>query len=127
VNKPVSIGPYQTQSLIQAKFAVPVDDVGSEEATDVAAVEARCAELARRAAIWSGYARGDANMDGCVNLVDVCWVHAVVTGTLSHIYPDFYNGDVDLSGNIDVNDIQYLLNYVTGLGPPPLGAWRFTF
>lgn len=127
MNKGVSIGLYQTQSVVQAKFAVLVDDAGSEELTDVAAVEARCTELARRAAIWPGFARGDVNMDGCVNLIDVCWTSAVLSGGQLQIYPDFYNGDVDLSGNLDVNDARYLLNYVTGLGPAPQGAWRFTF
>ena len=66
-------------------------------------------------------------MDGCVNLIDVCWLTSVLTGRLSHIYPDFYNGDVDLSGNVDVSDPPYLLNYVTGIGPAPMGEWRFEF
>jgi hypothetical protein len=127
VNKPVSIGPYETKSVVQAKFAIPVDDVGSEGATDVATVEARCAELARRAAIWSGYARGDVNMDGCVNLIDVCWLHSNVFNTTPPLYPDDYNGDVDLSGVTDVADALYLLHYVTGIGPAPMGEWRFEF
>jgi hypothetical protein len=127
VSKPVSIGPYETQSVVQAKFAIPVDDVGAEGATDVATVEARCAELARRAAIWAGYARGDVNMDGCVNLIDVCWLRSSVFNTTPPIYPDAYNGDVDLSGINDVADVLYLLNYVTGIGPSPQGDWRFTF
>lgn len=127
VNKGLNIGPYETRSVVQAKFAVPVDDVGSEELTDVATVEERCAELARRAAIWSGYARGDVNMDGCVNLIDVCWLSSNVFNHTPQIYPDDYNGDVDLSGNVDPLDPLYLLVYITGLGPPPPGAWRFTF
>lgn len=123
VNQGVSIGPNQTKSVIQAKYGIDMSDVGSAGATDVAAAEAKIAELAKRAAIWGGWARGDANMDGCVDVIDACWI-----GSGNQIYPDTYNGDVDLSGGApNAADVTYLLNYVTGMGPAPLGAWRFAF
>jgi hypothetical protein len=121
VNKALNIGPHETASIIQAKFAV---DASSG---DPATVDALATELATRAAIWSGYARGNVNMDDCVDLVDVCWLMNFLFGGTAHIYPDTYNGDVNLSGITDVADANYLLQYVTGLGPAPQGAWRFTF
>jgi hypothetical protein len=122
VNKGFSLEPNGTITVIQAEYGIDMTDVGAEGATDVAAAEAKVTALARRAAIWSGFARGDANMDGCVNLIDVCWI-----GSGQQIYPDTYNGDVDLSGGVDAADASYLLQYVTGLGPAPQGEWRFTF
>jgi hypothetical protein len=122
VNKGFDFAGNDTKTVIQAEYGIDMTDVGTEGATDVAAAEAKITALARRAAIWSGFARGDANMDGCVNLIDVCWI-----GSGNQIYPDDYNGDVDLSGGVDAADASYLLQYVTGLGPAPQGEWRFTF
>ncbi|GAB4325866.1 MAG: hypothetical protein Kow0074_19960 [Candidatus Zixiibacteriota bacterium] len=100
----------------QAVYAV--DASSGDENT----MEALGLALAQRAAKWAGFARGDVNDDNTVNLLDVCWL---LSG--HQIYPDTYNGDVDLSGVVDAADEAYLLNYVTGLGPAPLGEWRFTF
>jgi hypothetical protein len=122
VNQGVSIGPNETKSVFQAKYGIDMSDVGAAGATDMVAAEAKIAELARRAAIWGGWARGDVNMDGCVDVMDACWI-----GSPNQIYPDDYNGDVDLDGDADNADALYLLQYVTGLGPAPQGAWRFTF
>jgi hypothetical protein len=123
VNAPMYFTGNDTKSVFQAKYGINMNDVGSGGATDVAAAEAKIAVLARRAAIWGGWARGDANMDGCVNLLDCC-----VVGSGGQIYPDTYNGDVNLSGGApNAADVTYLLQYVTGLGPAPLGAWRFAF
>jgi hypothetical protein len=113
----LTIGPYETGTVLHAKFAV--DASSNDDAT----IEALAIDVAYRAAIWSGYARGNANMDDCVNLVDVCWI---LSG--NQIYPDDYNGDVDGGGGVgDNDDAMYLLQYVTGLGPAPQGGWRFVF
>ncbi|MEW5873654.1 MAG: hypothetical protein AB1752_00555, partial [Candidatus Zixiibacteriota bacterium] len=104
-----------TAAIHQALFAV-------DATSGAAAVEASAMELAARAAKWGGFARGDVNDDGVINLVDVCWL----MGT-NQIYPDDYNGDVNVSGGVDGADETYLLNYVSGLGPAPQGEWRFTF
>jgi hypothetical protein len=81
------------------------------------------ADIAKRAARWGGWARGDVNDDGYVNLADVCWM-----GSGNPIYPDTYSADVNLiGGQGDAADQTYLLMYVSGLGPGPLGAWRFAF
>jgi hypothetical protein len=95
-----------------------VDATSADENT----MEANALALAQRAAKWAGFARGDVNDDNTVNLLDVCWL---LSG--NQLYPDTYNGDVDLSGAVDAADESYLLDYVTGLGPAPLGDWRFTF
>jgi hypothetical protein len=117
VHKGLSIGPNETHSVVAAKYAV--DASSNDDGT----IEALAVELATRAAIWSGYARGNVNMDDCVDLVDVCWL---LSG--NQIYPDDYNGDVDGGGGVgDGADADYLLQYVTGLGPAPVGGWRFTF
>ena len=105
-----------TISFDQAIYAV---DGSSNNFTTI---EGLGLEVAQRAAKWAGFARGDVNDDGDVNLLDVCWL---LSG--QQIYPDDYNGDVDLSSTVDNADEAYLLDYVTGLGPAPLGAWRFTF
>jgi len=123
VSKGVRIIGGGTESIIQAKFGVDVSDVGTVGGTDVGLAEAHILELAKRAAVWSGFARGDVNLDGCVNLVDACMV---LKGC--QLYPDSYNVDVDgLSGLNAVLDGGYLLQYVSGLGPAPIGAWRFLF
>jgi hypothetical protein len=119
VNKAVNLGPNETKSVVQALFAV---DASTGTGGASATIEALSVDLGKRAAIWGGWARGDANMDGCVNLIDVCWL-----GSGNQIYPDTYNGDVDIDGDVDGDDSSYLLNYVTGLGAAPLGEWRFTF
>jgi hypothetical protein len=105
-----------TVAYHQAIYAV--DATSGDENT----IEALGLALAQRASKWAGFARGDVNDDNTVNLLDVCWL---LSG--NQIYPDTYCGDVDLSGGVDAADEAYLLNYVTGLGPAPLGEWRFTF
>jgi hypothetical protein len=115
-NGAFNLAPNGTAAIHQAFFAV---DASSN---DPSVVDASAQELAARAAKWGGFARGDVNDDGVINLVDVCWL-----GSGHQIYPDAYNGDVDVSGAIDAADETYLLNYVSGLGPAPQGEWRFTF
>lgn len=114
-NGAIFLDPNGSAAVHQALFAV-------DATSGAAAVEASAIELAARAAKWGGFARGDVNDDGVINLADVCWL---LSG--NQIYPDTYNGDVDLSGGVDAADESYLLNYVTGLGPGPQGEWRFTF
>lgn len=122
VNAGLDFAGSDTKSIVQAKFGIDMSDVGAEGATDVGAADAKITALAKRAAIWGGWARGDVNRDDCINLLDVCWL-----GSGNQIYPDTYNGDVNLSGAVDAADANYLLQYVTGLGPAPEGEWRFTF
>jgi hypothetical protein len=105
-----------TIAFHQALYAV--DATSGDENT----MEANGLALAQMASKWAGFARGDVNDDNTVNLLDVCWL---LSG--HQIYPDTYNGDVNLSGGVDAADEAYLLDYVTGLGPAPQGDWRFTF
>jgi hypothetical protein len=86
-----------------------------------AVIEAGAAALAKRAARWAGYARGDVNDDGLVDLADVCWLQGG-----NPIYPAAYSGDVDADGDNDPADIARLLSFVSGnAGDQPAGAWRF--
>jgi hypothetical protein len=115
-NQAVNLPASGKVAVHQALFSV---DASSN---DPNVVEASAMELAARAAKWGGFARGDVNDDGVINLADVCWL---MSG--NQIYPDDYNGDVDVSGAVDGADQSYLLDYVTGNGPAPQGEWRFTF
>ncbi len=63
------------------------------------------------------FARGDADMNGSVNLLDITFL-------IRFLYksgppPDPYSGDVDGSGLINVLDITYLIRYLYKGGPPP--------
>ncbi|HSG99221.1 MAG TPA: hypothetical protein VLB27_04170, partial [candidate division Zixibacteria bacterium] len=75
---------------------------------------------------WAGFARGDVNDDGFVDLADVWWLIANAGDAVTYpLYPADYNGDVDLSGAVDGADQTYLMNYVSGVGAAPQGDWRF--
>lgn len=116
INHPVTVPASGTAAIHQALFGVDASSL------DPAVIESNGLNVAMRAARWAGFARGDVNDDGIINLLDVCWLlsgHA--------IYPDTYCGDVDLSGTVDAADRDYLLQFVTGIGPALLGEWRFTF
>jgi len=91
------------------------------DATNEAAIEANAQALAKRAARWGGFARGDVNDDGLVDLADVCWIQGG-----NPLYPAAYSGDVDADGDNDAADVARLLSYVSGnAGDQPAGAWRF--
>jgi PKD repeat protein len=62
--------------------------------------------------------RGDANLDGAINILDV-------TNLIDWLYqggwwpPDPICGDVNADGTINILDITYLINYLYKGGPPP--------
>jgi hypothetical protein len=114
INPPFSLLPHGSASVDQAMFWVDATS------NDPAVMESNAVGVAHRAARWAGFARGDVNDDGFVDLADVCWLKASLP-----IYPDQYCGDVDVDGDVDAADTAYLLNYVSGLGPAPRSAWRF--
>ncbi len=116
VNKGFILPSNGSQNVVQALYAVPATS------NDVETIDALAVEVAKRAARWAGFARGDVNDDGCVNLADACWLSSG-----NQIYPDTYCGDVNLSGTVDPVDVVYLLAYISGSGPAPQGAWRFTY
>jgi hypothetical protein len=116
-NGAVNLPANGTASVYQALFGV--DATSNSPVT----IEANAKAVARRSAKWAGFARGDVNDDGVINLLDACYLAGP-----GQVYPDNYNGDVNLAGGVgDAADVTYLLNYVSGLGPAPLGAWRFPF
>ncbi|HWO57408.1 MAG TPA: PQQ-binding-like beta-propeller repeat protein [bacterium] len=115
VNKPFSLGPNGSAAIHQAVFGV---DASSN---DPLVIEANAADVAKRAARWAGFARGDVNDDGVVDLADVCWLQGG-----NFIYPAAYSGDVNNDGLNDGADIAKLLSYVSGnAADRPVGAWRF--
>jgi len=115
--------PGDSYDVIQAMYAVPAisnTDVG----IDLLAVE-----VAKRAARWSGFARGDVNDDGCCNLADVLWLYGIVeSASGNQIYPDTYCGDVNIDTFVNATDWQRLFDYVSGdLLKAPLGKFRFAY
>lgn len=114
-HKAVNLGPNGSGTVHHAVFGV---DATSNLA---ASIDANATALAKRAARWAGFARGDVNDDGIVDLADVCWLQGG-----NPIYPAAYSGDVDADGDNDAADVTRLLSYVSGnAGDQPAGAWRF--
>ncbi len=63
------------------------------------------------------YLRGDANLDGLINIFDITYL-------ISYLYkegppPDPYTGNVDGIDPINIFDITYLISYLYREGPPP--------
>jgi hypothetical protein len=115
INQGFNLAANGSHAIHQALFGV---DATSD---DPLVIEANAAGLAKRAARWGGFARGDVNDDGVVDLADVCWLQGG-----NPIYPADYSGDVDADGDNDGDDISRLLSYVSGnAGDQPAGAWRF--
>jgi hypothetical protein len=115
VNSAINLLANETTNRAQAWFGV--DGTGTP-----ANIEANAAALAKRAARWGGWARGDVNDDGFVDLADVMWLDSGLP-----VYPADYSGDVNNSGGApDAADEAQLLSYVSGnAGDQPVGAWRF--
>jgi len=117
VHQPFTLDPLGSHAVHQALFAVD----GYNGAPDVALIDADATALAARAARWGGFARGDVNDDGFVDLGDALWIDVG-----NFIYPDTYSGDVNNDGNVDNLDVVQLVDYVSGnLAAQPVGAWRF--
>jgi len=116
-HQPITLpGLGDSASVYQAIFGMPAHG----GTPDLLVLQGQAKDIANRAARWSGFARGDVNDDGYINLGDVCWLKAGKT-----IYPANYCGDVNLDGLNTAADWQYLMAYVSAIGPAPLGAWRF--
>jgi hypothetical protein len=65
-----------------------------------------------------GFARGDANGDGVIDLGDVVYV-------INYLYRSgpapnpLWTGDANSDGVVDLGDVVYLINYLYRGGPPP--------
>jgi hypothetical protein len=116
-HQPFTLDPLASTAIHQALYSVD----GHNGAPDVALIDADATALAARAARWAGFARGDVNDDGFVDLGDALWIDAG-----NPIYPDAYSGDVNNDTAVDAADVAQLVDYVSGnLGAQPVGAWRF--
>ena len=112
----MNIAANSTGEVVQVQFAFDIAGNSND-----AFVEASGQDIAERASRWAGFARGDVNDDGLVDLADVCWLQGG-----NPIYPDLYCGDVNNDGLNDGVDIAQLLSFVSGnAGAQPVGAWRF--
>jgi hypothetical protein len=117
------------QHLYAAVFGV---DASTNDRADVLA---NIASIAFRANKWAGFNRGDVNDDNKVDAIDLGYLAASFADPVTWLifpYDDSEsvsggNGDVDGSGVTDPGDVPYLLNYLMGTGPAPVGAWRFGF
>jgi hypothetical protein len=81
------------------------------------------ADLANK---WAGWNRGDVNNDGVVgNLVDIIWLANTVANGTPGAIPFDHLSDVDGVAGIDINDVDYLIDYYFNCGPCPVGGWTF--
>ncbi len=64
------------------------------------------------------YIRGDANGNGIINIADVVYLFAYLTGDGPPPDP-MESGDVNGNGIVNIADVVYLFAYLTGDGPPP--------
>ncbi|MEW5700854.1 MAG: hypothetical protein AB1792_01305 [Candidatus Zixiibacteriota bacterium] len=116
IGKPFSLGAGATT----AEWTAAV--YGVDASTDNAAtIEQNALGVAKRAARWAGFARGNVNEDAFVDLADVAWMIALLPK-----YPGDYCGDVNADGLNDGADVTKLLSWVSGHpADRPVGAWRF--
>ncbi len=71
---------------------------------------------------WAGYGRGDLNDDGVIDLLDLCLLSSYAAGVGGPPCPFVYLGDVDLSGDVDVDDALYMYEYMFNGGDLPKSA-----
>lgn len=67
---------------------------------------------------YSSINRGDANVDGSVNVVDIVYISKYLWNFGPEPIP-WQAGDVNCDNNVTVVDMVYLVNYLWRGGPPP--------
>lgn len=65
------------------------------------------------------YAKGDANHDGHISILDVTYIIAFLFKSGPPV--GLYEGDADSNGKINILDATFLLSFLYKGGPPPLG------
>lgn len=73
-------------------------------------------ELSRRVEFFNdfAYSKGDANLDGDTNIMDLIRVKKLIAGGAS----EFINGDIDLNGTLTATDTAYIRKWLLS------GAWK---
>ncbi len=89
--------------------------------TGAAVPDDEVADLMNFANKFAGFGRGDVNNDNVVDLLDLCVLNCYVAGCGCSPYPFLYLGDVNVDGQIDADDVQYLYDYLFMGGPLPKG------
>jgi hypothetical protein len=105
----VNLGPNGTHSFGFAQFGL------SASASPVADAVALSLFVNK----YAGFARGDVNNDGQIDLRDVVYLSAYVHGGPNGPYPFKHLGDVNNDGFVNNDDCLYLAHYFfTGTNPP---------
>ena len=105
-----------TYEIAVAQFALHGTDGTSAEAV----------ALAKLANKWLGFSRGDVdNVGSPPNLADIIYLANFVNGKGPGPIPFMHLGDVDCDGDVDMDDVLYLIAWYFGDGPCPCGDWCF--
>jgi len=82
--------------------------------------------LGKLANKWVGGGRGDVNNDGIVgDLADIMYLFAYVAEGGPGPIPFMHLGDVDCDGDVDIDDVMYLVAWYWNDGPCPCFDWCF--
>ncbi|MCH7948433.1 MAG: PQQ-binding-like beta-propeller repeat protein, partial [candidate division Zixibacteria bacterium] len=72
---------------------------------------------------WLGFGRGDVDNDNNITVADIMTVVGIVSGSVLGAIPFEHLADVDADGDVDIDDIDYLVDYYFNNGPCPKGDW----
>ncbi len=72
---------------------------------------------------WLGFGRGDVDNDNIITIADIMTVVGIVSGSVLGAIPFEHLADVDADGDVDIDDIDYLVDYYFNNGPCPEGDW----
>jgi hypothetical protein len=65
------------------------------------------------------YSRGDVNGDGAVDLLDVVLCAQIARGFVAGTTGQRFAADTDRDGDVDMDDVSFLSNYILGIGGSP--------
>jgi len=100
---------------LDAGVSAPLADGGGGEIADLAHLTNK----------WVGFGRGDVNDDNAVNLADIMTLADIVGGSVPGAIPFEHLADVDIDNDVDLDDLNYLINYYFYCGACPQGDWEF--
>jgi hypothetical protein len=109
-------GPNETYEIAIAHFAL----FGLADASS----SAELAPMAKLVNQWAGFGRGDVNNDGNTNLADIIYLAGTVNGGNGAV-PFQHLSDVNADGGIDIDDVNFMIDFYFNGGPCPVGAFAF--
>jgi hypothetical protein len=113
----VTVNSVTVTDATHATINVHVDPAATAGYRDVVLTTGTESAVLLNGFFVSNLAKGDANGDGNVNILDVVYlINYVFAGGLPPVGPS----DVNSDGNVNADDIRYLINYIFANGPAPL-------